>query len=132
MNLVEYALAGNATFTVQNERTGKHFTYKVRATKEGNAHFVSVLRGQNNEDDYSFLGTIFGAASYRHGRKSHIDAGAQSAVVFNWLWPKLLTAKLPESVKFIPSERCCVCGRKLTNPASCADFIGPECRKRRS
>ena len=131
MNLVEFALAGKATFTVMNDKTGKHLTFKIKACKKTpEIHFVSVLTGSDNTSNYSYLGTIFSHDRYKHGSKSYINKEAQSNRAFEWLWPRLLTNTLPDSVHFIPAERCCVCGRKLTHPESCRDYIGPECRKR--
>ena len=48
-----FALAGNATFTLVSERTGQRFTFRVRVSDDGRAHFVSVLTGPDNGGDYS-------------------------------------------------------------------------------
>jgi hypothetical protein len=67
-----FILAGNATFTVQSSATQTRFTYRVRQPDPTGPHFVALLNGQDNENDYVFLGTIFGAPhapKYRHGAK---------------------------------------------------------------
>src|SRR5580693_1981242 len=94
----EFILAGNARVTLVSVKTGARFTYQVRnkeltkkLTGEGDGksmstapHFVSLLRGQNNESDYAFLGSIFGKEVYRHGTRSRITPEAPSAVAFKW------------------------------------------------
>ena len=73
-----FALGGNARFTVTSKRTGERFTYRVRRSQRTvqqhevdrarveRGHisttapwFVSVLTGEDNEGDYSYLGTIW-------------------------------------------------------------------------
>lgn len=56
----EFALGGNAVLTLQSEKTGARFTYKIRAAQDGAVSFVSVLTGQDNEGDYTYLGIIKG------------------------------------------------------------------------
>ena len=56
---LQFILAGNALFTVENAQTGNRFTFKVRKPDDDKPHFVSVLTGADNEHDYSFLGTVF-------------------------------------------------------------------------
>ena len=56
---LQFILAGNALFTVENTATGNRFTFKVRKPDDDKPHFVSVLTGPDNEHDYAFLGTVF-------------------------------------------------------------------------
>jgi hypothetical protein len=123
----KFILAGNATFTALNTETKNRFTFKVRKPEENTPHFVSVLYGQNNVKDYRYLGTIFDGTKYAHGKKSTINADAQSARVFKWLWNKLRNGGLPECVKIYHEGNCGKCGRKLTVPASIEQGFGPEC-----
>ena len=62
-NPLHFILAGNAVFTIENTATGNRFTFKVRRPDDDKPHFVSVLTGPNNENSYSFLGTIFTAVA---------------------------------------------------------------------
>ena len=66
-----FVLAGNATFTVKSLATGKHFTFKVQKPDENTPAFVKVLTGDDNENDFSVLGTIFKDGNYRHNAKNH-------------------------------------------------------------
>lgn len=131
-----FVLAGNATFTLRNENTGNHLTFKVRQKKvKGNPvtpHFVSVLTGPDNTSNYSFLGTIFNSdlGTYRLGRKSRIGTDSRSNLTFMWFANRLLSNKpLPEGVTFFHEGRCGACGKTLTVPTSIESGIGPVCAK---
>lgn len=123
-----FILAGNATFTVRSRKTGARFTYKARQPKADSPVFISLLNGSDNEDDFTFLGTIFNGERYAHGRKSSVGADAPSAVAFNWLWNNI--EKLPDTVEFFHEGCCACCGRKLTTPESIELGVGPECAKK--
>lgn len=129
-SLARFVLGGNATFTVVSKKTGVRFTFKVRAAKgdgDNLPYFVMVLTGSDNEQDYSFLGTIFADGNYRHGRKSVIGQTAPSACAFQWLWQHIEDPALSDKIEFWHEGRCCRCGRKLTVPSSIEAGIGPEC-----
>jgi hypothetical protein len=131
---VAFALAGKARLTLVSRRTGARFTYQVTAGKsDGAPHFVALLSGPNNTDDYRFLGTIFSGpngGSYRHGRKSPIGPEAPSAKAFAWAWAKLAAGEVPSELE-VWHEGCCGrCGRALTVPESIEAGLGPECAKR--
>jgi hypothetical protein len=124
-----FMLAGKATFTVVSGKTGTRFTYKVvaKTMNDGKVlHFVSVLTGSDNTSDYTFLGTIFDRASYRHGNRSPIGREAASAKAFAWTWERLTAGNLTGAT--IHHEgRCGRCNRALTVPESILSGFGPEC-----
>lgn len=125
-----YALAGNATFTVLNPDTGNRFTFKIRRKEvEENKElfFVGLLSGSDNESDYSFLGTIFDAEKFVHGRKSRVGEDAPSARAFRWIWSRFVSDKDFAPAEFWHEGRCGRCGRKLTVPASIERGLGPVC-----
>jgi len=126
--LKQFALMGNATFTVRSCKTGTRFTFRVRQPKDDAPHFVSVLNGPDNESNYAFLGTIFNGEKFVHGRKSRITPEAPSAVAFNWVWAHIGNG-LEGKVEIFHEGKCCRCGRKLTTPESVEAGIGPECIK---
>lgn len=122
-----FALAGNATFTVRNTRSGNRFTYRVRQCNDKpELYFVSVLSGTDNTTDYQYLGTIRNG-SYAHGRKSRIAADAMSAQAFAWVW--YYRKALPSFVEIWHEGKCGRCGRLLTTPESIQRGYGPECIK---
>jgi len=125
---LRFALAGNARLTFVSGRTGARFTYRIRASKDGEVHFVSLLTGSDNDGDYEFLGTIRGTAYY-HGRRSRIGADAPGAKAFGWCWAQLTTGRI-EGYEVWHEGRCGRCGRTLTVPESIALGIGPECAGR--
>jgi hypothetical protein len=130
-DLKKFMLAGNATFTLENEETGNRVTYKVVACKgKDNLHFVKVLTGPDNTNDYTYLGCVFERNNFRRTAKSSIGPDAMSHKVFAWLMTVLNKGKaLPETVKFYHAGKCCKCGRKLSTPESVTLGIGPECAK---
>jgi len=128
INIKEFALAGNATFTATSLKTGTRFTYKIRQPKPESPHFVKVLTGPDNESSYTFLGTIFDGENYRHGTRSSITPSAPSAVAFAYIWSHL--NELAGKVEIQHAGKCCRCGRKLTVPESIESGIGPECKKK--
>jgi len=131
-----YVLAGDAKVTIVSKRTGERFTYRVRAKEEiqgtlgasvpKSLHFVSVLTGPDNGEDYRFLGTIFDGKVYVHGRKSNIGADAPSAKAFQWAWANLEGA-MAERFELWHSGRCARCHRELTDPESIERGLGPVC-----
>ncbi len=132
-----FILGGKATFTVENEATGKRFTFKVTAKKNDNGtvgiYFVKVLTGSDNENSYTYLGTISARTeTYDLGSKSPIGPDATSHKAFEYIWARIQADRaLASTVKIYHEGRCGCCGRKLTVPASITSGIGPECARMR-
>jgi hypothetical protein len=125
-DVAAFIYAGNATFTLRSERTGSRFTYRVRKSKDGRVHFVSLMTGSDNESDFEYLGTIRDR-TYSHGRKSRIAESAQGAMAFSWFHAHLQTRRLPPQLQVWHEGRCGRCARKLTVPESIERGFGPEC-----
>lgn len=127
-----YILGGKATVTLVSKRTGDRFTYRVQGKDVGSTgnqktlHFVSVLTGPNNQEDYEFLGTIFEDGVYRHGGRSQIPRQAPSAKAWDWTWQHLLST----DVEVWHEGECSRCGRALTDPESIRIGLGPVCATR--
>lgn len=132
----DYILAGHALITVRNPETGGRFTFKVSAPKpdEGQPvapiRFVAVLSGSNNEEDYTYLGTLRPGDAYRHGLRSRVSADAPAVKAFAWTWRRLCAGTLPATIEVWHEGRCGRCGRLLTVPESVESGYGPECRAR--
>ena len=123
-----FALAGRARLTFVSQATGKRFTFKVSQPKNvKDVHFVSLLTGPSNEADYTFLGTIFGAKEYRHGKKSTVTSEAPSAKAFAWVWSYLSRGEMPPKCEVYHEGCCGRCGRALTVPESISSGFGPDC-----
>lgn len=136
MNLkdtLNFALAGNAIFTIQNEKTGNRFTFKVRLAQDTykgqQTWFVSHLAGSDNETNYQYLGFIRAGAYQPSAKKVRMDAPSQNAA--RWFFPRLLAQHpLPPEVAVHHANRCGRCGRLLTTPESIQRGLGPECAEK--
>lgn len=127
----EFILAGNAKFSIKSNRTGRHFTYKVRKDKDTGIWYISRLTSDN---EYLYLGAIFQddmlfRATRRTGVKERQSEAFRS---FDWFWLILNRDKaVPEGVTFYHAGRCGMCGLELTDPASIKEGYGPDCAKKR-
>lgn len=127
---LQYMLAGRATVTLVSKKTGQRFTFKIKSPKEANddaPRFVNLLRGADNEGDYSYMATIFSRKDLRWSAKSKVEQTAPSAKAFQWAFNKLIAGQLPDQLEIWHEGRCGKCGRKLTVPESIATGLGPEC-----
>lgn len=140
-SLLPYILAGRADVTLENERTGGRFTFRVSAPRkrtdagglvmdfEAAVRFVKVLTGPDNSTDYEFIGTVFDGERYVSSPKSRISADAPSSRAWRWFFERVSAGRdLPEELRVYHEGRCCRCGRKLTVPESVRTGFGPECR----
>ena len=131
--ILQFIFAGDAVFTVRNEKTGNRFTYRVQALKrsrpqaEKDFFFVKSFYGNENETNYKYFGTIYEDRSFKMSDKSKLSAEAKPVIAFKWLLPKLLSNTLPDFVAIYHEGRCGRCGRRLTVPESILSGFGPEC-----
>ena len=130
ITLRQYITAGRATFTLQNPRTGNHYTFKVvrDASEGGNPdHYYVRVLGDNGR--YMGLGMLLFGKRYCAGRKREWP----SSKVFAWAWDYVLAGlPIPRPCEFLKSTKCARCGRELTTPESIESGFGPECEKRAS
>lgn len=160
-----FVLAGNARVTVVSRASGARFTFRVNKPQEArkartaaqeardagdsaraSAHearyrqapwFVSVLTGDDNDTDYTWLAMVFPnergePARYVHPRKVRVGQNAPSARVSRWVWDRLLAgergvADLLRQAEVWHEGRCGRCGRSLTVPESLRRGLGPVC-----
>lgn len=125
---LRFITAGNATFTIRSRKTGTRFTYRARATEDGQMIFISLLTGPDNESSYSYFGNVRPRnRAYWHGKKAKISPTAPAAKAFEWTWRALCTNQKPEALEIWHEGSCGRCGRKLTVPESIRTGFGPEC-----
>lgn len=122
---LKFIFAGKSIVTFLNTKTANRFTFKVKAAKDSNLFFVSVL---TNPDTYTYIGTCI-EGKFRHGKKSNISFDAQSVKVFDFILNKLVAGNLPEFVEIWHEGHCGKCGKRLTVPSSIENGLGPECIK---
>jgi hypothetical protein len=125
-----FIIGGKATFTLRSGRTQARFTYKVKASKDGGVHFVSLMTGPDNESHFSYVGYIRRDVFFYGGAKSRVSRDQKSVQAFEWTWRELMRGNLPDVLEVWHEGRCCRCGRKLTVPESIESGIGPECAGR--
>jgi hypothetical protein len=126
-----FTLAGNATITLESLKTGAHFTFKVREKSEegrDTVHFVNLLSGPDNENDFRYLGLI------RDGRfmltkNSRVSIDAPSWKAFNYFWNFDHGDAIPAQLVIRHEGRCGRCGRTLTVPESIDSGLGQYCRE---
>jgi hypothetical protein len=134
---LKFVKGGNATITCTSGKTGEHKTFKIKQAWDKTTNkrdftspfFVSVLRGDPNEDDFQFIGFFF--ADTQRLLPSRITglAPCSSFTAFDWILKRLVADELPASLTIQHSGHCCRCGREITHPDSIARGIGPECAK---
>jgi hypothetical protein len=128
LNLV---FAGNATVTFENVSKGTHVTYKVSNVPDSEGKFfVSILSGNDNETNYSYVGLVNqGTGSFYPSKK--LNPETKSVKAFDYIYTRILkTGQLSTDVRVYHSGQCCRCGRKLTTPESVKNGLGPECIKK--
>ena len=53
---LKFMFAGKSIFTFLNTKTGNRFTFKIKASKNSNLFFVSVL---TSPDVYQYIGVLY-------------------------------------------------------------------------
>lgn len=134
----DFFIAGRAIFTVANETTKKHYTYKIvkktfEETKEVK-FFLNVLTGPDNTSNYTYVGEFVPAAQDRQTnvrltRKSPYRADNQIVRVAAWaLFLAKTQTEPPPGYLIQHAGRCGKCGKPLTEPESLKSGFGPTCR----
>ncbi len=129
--IMEFVYGGKAIFTLVNVKSGSRFTYRINAGKSNPKypnsllHFVSLLSGPDNVNDYSYFGYIKNSAFVYGGAKAHISEQASSVAAFKEALQNFVAGVVPVGLEFWHANRCGRCGRTLTVPAPSG--FGPEC-----
>jgi hypothetical protein len=130
----DFFLGGKATFTVQNNQTGEHRTYKIRkpeptAQWPNPAWFIKQMTGTDNESHYSYIGKIdpqTGAVTLT--RASKFSEGSPVVKAARWVVSHvILGLQVPDQIDIRHAGKCGRCGRTLTTPESLTRGVGPEC-----
>jgi len=134
-NLIKFLTAGNATFTIESEKTQKYYTYKI-TRKESNEYnkpgefiyFCSVMSG--GADQYSYM-AVFDPETFglRFTAKSKFNMESPAVKAILYFFNGLREGKIQEHLKVYHAGRCGKCGRELTDPESIELGLGPICRQ---
>ncbi len=128
---IKFLLAGKATVTLKSEETGKHYTYKInKGKKEGAPHFVNLMTGTDNENDFTYMAVIFDGEKLRWTKKSCVPSNSRPFAGFRYAFERLSKGVMPKGVEVYHDGRCGACGRKLTVPESVKSGLGPHCRSK--
>lgn len=126
---LQFMLAGKATVTLKSEATGEHLTFQIRNWKKakyGTLHFVSVRTG----NDYAAIGVIKDKADFSQGKKADLPFDDARTRGFRYAFGHLSQKRLPPKCEIWHEGTCGRCARPLTDPASIAIGIGPECKSK--
>lgn len=126
-------LAGSAIVTIRSNKTGQHYTYQIRHSKnvisDNRIYFVSVLHGKENTSDYAYLGIINPKTKFfKTTSKSRYSDSSTCVKAFKYFYDRLMSDSVMELEVFHECT-CARCGRLLTTPESIKLGIGPECKK---
>ena len=148
-DLCFYIAGGKGKVTLVSARSGRRMPLAFGCPKDGprKQDFerpIFVRHGHKFGEDV-FLGTIFvpkdpqaaadGGWSYRPGR-AHGDSPMtggyrQQHAGVQYLVDALNRKEIPGDMQVWREDRCAKCGKRLTDPASIAAGLGPECRGER-
>ena len=81
---INYILAGNAYVTFKNKETGNRYTFHIeKSDTNDKLHFVSVLFGSDNTNDYSYIGCIYNGNIFKITKKSKVTETDTRFKTFN-------------------------------------------------
>lgn len=126
-DVMSFILAGNSRFTLVSDRTGSRYTYRLQQTDDNpNLFFLSLLTGQDNENDFTYIGIVRNN-QYQWTRKVRLQPDSAPILAFTFAWRHVTNGILPTGCQIWHEGRCGRCHRALTVPASIALGIGPDC-----
>jgi hypothetical protein len=126
-----YALAGNATMTLESLKTGTHYTYRIRQATDKESgepvrglYFVNLLtKGSADEGNFVYVGLIR-EGKFTLTKNSGFAVGSGPVDAWSYFWA---VKALPPQLTVRHEGKCGRCGRTLTVPSSIDAGIGPEC-----
>ena len=124
------------TFTLHNTERDTHLTFKTRRPKGWTVEspvLIDLMVGKDNSSDFGFIGSVSPRGFYKASTKSKVEGDVKVVAdrTLVWLLTKLNHGvDLPEALEIKGASKCCRCSKKLTNPDSIDDGMGPSCRKK--
>ena len=125
----------NGKYTVRNKTTGEHRTFQIKTQKEearfkSGCRLIALLRGPDNQSDYTGFGEIendsikvWYSKRGKNGKRSEYEWFARMIIGLvneDETWCK--------HYELMVSRNCMKCNRELTTPESIEAGIGPICR----
>lgn len=132
---LEFMLSGRAIFTLVSMKTNKRYTYQIRKKDADGPNskpiwFVSYLRGEDNENSYSYIGYLryeWKTENLRFKLGKKITQCSTPITAFVWTFNRLFKKEETPNLEIWHAGRCGRCGRTLTVPESIQSGFGPEC-----
>lgn len=117
-----------APFTVRSRKTGRDYTFKIKAN-EFHGRVYSHLYVEVNYLDWKYVGYIHPQTGsvVRHG--AQVDT--PSAQAATWLFKQVKAEHftfIEQNVELMHLGKCIKCGKTLTDATSIEYGIGPVCR----
>lgn len=129
-----YILAGKAIFTLYSSKINRRHTYKIcKDEQNSNRYSVYVLYGQDNTEDYKFVGVFYVGSGYSPNYKllgtvKNIEMLDDVRFIMMKHFLRFVRdGEFLDTCSIIPSRKCARCGRLLTTPESIERGLGPEC-----
>jgi len=136
----DFIFAGHAIFTLRSLKTGMRYTYEVKVKKadvereyplaaNDTTYFVSVLRGPDNTDHFSYMGVLRRPGRFWITERSRVLRSAGSMKALLWFLDALAHERpvLNGRLEVWHEGRCGRCGRRLTVPESIDRGLGADC-----
>jgi hypothetical protein len=124
-----FLFAGKAIFTATNLAKGTRLTFKISKpdTDFRGEYFGSVMKGSDNESDYSYVGMVSEKLTLRATKGSKFRPGTPEFDGLAFVLDLIAGRKATDKLALAPASKCSRCGKTLTTPESIARGIGPEC-----
>ena len=129
-DIKRFLFAGKSIITLKYSDSEVRFTYRITEPHDANdtRFFVKLLTGNDNENSYTYLGTIFDTRNFRLTKGSTIGNTAESFKMFDVFFNELMENNhVCTNMLIYHSGKCDRCGRTLTVPESIENGLGPEC-----
>lgn len=136
----------NGSFTL-TWPDGKHKTFRIK-TQKNDSHFapgkrvIALMTGSDNENSFTGFGfvdnngvRIWDSISSGRAKTAWVYSEGKLEGYVRALWSLATEGDASrfyaKGYRLLSEERCVKCNRKLTNPLSIRNKIGPECSGRR-
>lgn len=141
----EFFTGGKCFFTVKvptafasEHKTELHYTFRIEQAEPTEkfpnpAHFVKLLTGPNNTEDYSYMGMLNPTTGeVRLTQRSCVSKDAWSVRIVRRVLAQVFEGEGTAAIERAGWEvdhmgRCGRCGRPLTVPESLECGVGPDC-----
>lgn len=124
--VLEFILGGAAVISLKSLATDKHYTYRIK--KKDDVFFVSFLGGNSH---WHYIGHIKDRKFTKDRRVPAYLYNHEAFTAFVWFWDILQKGRIPQDAEVYHEGKCAMCGRRLTDPISVSEGVGPECRNKR-